>query len=284
MAKQIYAHNSVQKDAVRQKWIEFASEFYEEERGLSVISFPSDELHELELYRESGLIDWDITETGGRKITRGKIVCFEKEGSKFKTITKKLVNARVESGEYGFILRAKYNSIMGGQTSIFPVDIVNLDYDGCISRINVPISETIERTFQYQGHHQKSFSLFMTWPNTEDEDLDEYKNSLREVIEENLQDSEVFRERFETEYAEIQNLDYEQLSIIGMVKLIFRNSSLRKFKLTNSNFLVYGGTHNRRRMFSILLNFNFVGQTMTKNQIYSQDVTTALTAIEDLNQ
>lgn len=283
MAKQIYAHNSAQKDVVRQKWIEFANEFYEAERGLSVISFPSEELHELELYKDNGLIDWDVTETGGRKITRGKIVCFEHEGSKYKEIVKKLINAKVESGEFGFILRTRYNSIMLGQTSIFPVDIINLDYDGCISRINVPIAETIERTFQYQAHHQKSFSLFMTWPHTEDVDLIEYKNRFKEIIAENIADIETFREEFEMEYQSINSLNYEQLSVIGMVKIIFRNSSFRKYKLTNSEFLVYGGTHNRRRMFSILLNFNYVGQAMTQQQIYNEDVLYSLSEIEDLN-
>lgn len=283
MAKQAYAFNSPQKDIIRQKWLQFANEYYEEQRGLSVILFPSEELHELELYKEEGLIDWEETETGGKKITRGKVICIEQEGKKYKQIVKKLVNAKVESGEFGFILRTKYNAIMGGQTSIFPVDIVNLDYDGCISRINVPINETIERVFDFQARHQKSFSYFMTWPHTEDQDLDEYKNQFRNIINDNLEDTENFRTLFENDYQTIENLNYEQLSIIGMVKIIFRNSSLRRFKLSNSQLLVYGGINNRRRMFSILLNFNFVGQAMTQNQIYSQDVLLSLSNIEDLN-
>lgn len=282
MVKQVYSHNSVQKDIVRQRWLEFANEFYEEQRGLSVITFPSEELHELELYKENGLIDWEETETGGRKITRGKIVCFEQEGSKYKEIVKKLINAKVESGEFGFLLRTKYQSIISG-TSIFPVDLVNLDYDGCISRIRVPIAETIERVFQFQGNHQKSFSFFMTWPHTENEDLQSYKTELRNIITDNLADVENFRNQFENEYQTIHNLNYEQLSIIGMVKTIFRNSSLRRFKLSNSGLLVYGGTNSRMRMFSILLNFNYVGNEMTQHQIYSTDIMYALDNVEDLN-
>lgn len=283
MAKQVYAHNSAQKDIVREKWVEFANEFYDEDRGLSVVLFPSEELHELVLYRDKGLIDWEETETGGCKITRGKVVCFEKEGKKYKIIAKRLINATVESYEFGSYLRSKYQSIMNGTTSVFPVDVINLDYDGCISRINVPVIETIERIFQFQAQHHKSFSFFMTWPHTEGDDLQDYKDQLGAVINDNIADIADFRTEFENEYQTIQELDYEQLSIIGMVKIIFRNSSMRKFKLTNSQFLVYGGTNNRKRMFSILLNFNFIGGAMTQNQIYIQDVLHSLNEIEDLN-
>lgn len=188
MAKSVYAQNSLQKDMVRNKWLQFINEFCDKNVGLSVINFPSEELHELSLYKENGLIDWEEMETGGLKITKGKVICFEKETLKYKKIVSKLINVKIEYGEIGQVLRSKYQAIMTGNTSIFPVDVVNLDYDGCISKINVPMTETIERIFQFQGKHKKSFSFFMTWPHTENDDLDIYKNELITVIKENLND------------------------------------------------------------------------------------------------
>jgi hypothetical protein len=286
MAKQMYVNNSPQKDIVRQKWVAFVYEFYNENEGLSLLTFPSEELHELTLYVEKGFIDWEEMETGGLKITKGKVVCFEKEPAKFKEITKKLINAKLERDELGSYLRSKYQAIMNGSTSIFPVDMINLDFDGCISKINVPISETIERLFQYQARHQKSFSFFMTWPHTEQEDLEIYKQSLRTVIDDNLTDptAATFRNLFVESYDSINELNYEQLSLIGMVKIVLRNSSQRRYKLMNSELLVYGGQRNRRRMFSVLFNFQFVGGQMPQHQIYSEDVINALKDIEDLNQ
>jgi hypothetical protein len=286
MAKQTYVRNSPQKDIIRQKWLEFINEFYNAEQGLSLLTFPSEELHELTLYQEKGLINWEEMETGGLKITRGKVVCFEKESLKFKQITTKLINAKLEYGELGSILRNKYQSIMNGSTNIFPVDMVNLDYDGCISKINVPISETIERIFQFQARHQKSFSFFMTWPHTEKDDLENYKQQLRNVINDNLTDPSAiaFKNQFNTNFNSITALNYEQLSMIGMVKIILRNSAQRRFKVTNSEMFTYGGKNERKRMFSILLNFQFVGEEMSQHQIYSEDVINALKDIEDLNK
>jgi hypothetical protein len=286
MTKEVYINNSSQKEIVRQKWLKFVSEFYNKEKGLSLLTFPSDELQELQLYAESGLINWIERETGGLEITRGKVVWFEKESLKFSIITKKLINASSEYGELGSVLRQKCQSIMNGDTKLFPVDMINLDFDICISTIKVPISETIERIFQYQSRHKKSFSFFMTWPHTEEFDLQDYKLQLKNAIQDNLTNpsATAFKEQFTLTYKSVSNLDYEKLSIIGMVKLILRNSSYRKYKTTNSEMLVYGGHSNRKRMFSILLNFKFVGETQAQHLIYAEDVITALTNIEDLNQ
>jgi hypothetical protein len=285
MASPLYQHNSPQKDIVRQKWVEFASQYFEENSGLSLITFPSEEFHELSVYKESGLIDWEEMETGGYKITKGKVVCFEKEGNKFRTISKMLINATVELGEFGSVLRSKYQAIMNRSVPIFPVDMINLDYDGCISKIKVPITETVERIFQFQALHEKSFSFFMTWPHTEEDDSDNYKRQLKTIIRNNLTDPNAvdFKNSFDEEFKSVNDLDYEQLSIIGMVKFILRNSSNRLYKLATSEFIAYGGVKNRKRMFSILMNFDFVGDELSPHEIYSQDVSSALNAIKDLN-
>jgi hypothetical protein len=126
----------------------------------------------------------------------------------------------------------------------------------------------------------------MTWPHTEEDDLDTYKRQLRSVIKDNLSDpsATIFKERFNRAFSSVNSLDYEKLSIIGMVKIVLKNSSLRRYKLTNSEMLTYGGANNRKRMFSILLNFQYVGAEMTQHQIYSEDVATSLKDIEDLNK
>ncbi|WP_299122999.1 hypothetical protein [uncultured Winogradskyella sp.] len=279
---QDYLHNSAHKNFIRNKWVEFIQDVLTENEELGIITFPAEEMQDLILFKETGLIDWEETETGGFNITKGKVICFEKNTTIFMKLRTKLIGAVVETTEIGAYLRINHHRIMSGNQGVFPVNAINLDYDGNLSLNKVPIQEKIDLIFKFQAYHTQNFSLFITWPETETEDTADYKALLRQTIANNLEDPSAtsFRDRFLENY-ELEELNYDNLSIIGLTKLIFRNSSNTYFKLVKHEFYVYGG-NGRRKMYSILLNFEFIGNGTSQNTIYSQDVASALSEIEIL--
>lgn len=278
-----YIHNSAHKEFIRDKWVEFINEILVEGEELGIITFPAEEMQDLFLFKEKGLIDWEENETGNLTITKGKIICFEKSTKIWMALRTKLVGAEVEKEEIGNYLRSKYQAIMNGHPKVFPVTAVNLDYDGNLSKNKVPIQEKIDLIFKFQAHHTQNFALFITWPYSEDEDTIEYKQLLKQTIANNLEDPSAknFKENFLQNF-NLEDLDYDNLSIIGITKLIFRNSSNAYYKLVKNEFYVYGET-GRRKMYSIMLNFEFIGNGTSQNLIYSQDVTFALSKIQNLS-
>ncbi len=279
-----YLHNSKHKETIRDKWIEFSTEITQGE-SLSMITFPAEEMHDLHLFAERGLIRWQKTETGAYKISNEtRLICFEKSSKICTQIQKKLVGAIVLQTEIGAFLREKYQAIMNKTSKVFPVDIVNLDYDGNLSKHSVPISETIELIFKCQALHKKDFALFITWPQTEAEDENEYKKLLKRIIEENLDNPQAvkFKEEFERSHKSVNQLDYEKLSIIGLTKIIVHHSSSSQYGLIKNEFYLYGEA-NRRRMFSVLMNFKFHSNT-AKHALYTSDVPKTLDATIDLSR
>lgn len=283
MAK-VYLHNSGHKEFIRDKWVEFAALMANDENGLSVITLPAEEMHDLHLFVENGLIEWEVSETGTYYIKKGKIVCFETVPKFFRTIRNNLTNATVEQTEIGAYLRQNYNAIMGGSTKVFPVDAINLDYDGNLSKNRVPIAEVVNLVFEYQAKHSKSFSLFLTWPQTENEDEDAYKNLLRQTITENLGDPRAvpFKELYEAGHPAVDDLHYDKLSVIGISKVIIQKASRHKFNLHKNEFYIYG-EEGRRQMYSILLNFDFQAET-PEHTVYTACIAKSLDEINDLRQ
>lgn len=277
-----YIRNSTHKDYIRDKWIEFSTDVIKVENGLSVITFPAAEMHDLRLFAERGLIEWQPTETGAYSITKGKVVCFEKSTNLFIALSNKLSNAVIEKDEFGSYLRSKYQGIMNGSKKIFPVDVVNLDYDGSISKSKVPIDEIIKLVFEYQALHKKSFCLFMTWPSTESVDSGHYKNLLKQTISNNLEDPRAlaFKEIYEASLPCLDDLDYDQLSIIGLSKIIIQKASHHRYNLNKNEFYIYG-EQGRHKMFSILLNFDFKEDT-AEHALYSNSVIKSLLSIINL--
>lgn len=280
---QPYLHNSAHKEFIRDKWVEYMQENLDDEE-FGIITFPAEEMHDLYLFKQKGLIDWEENETGNITITKGKVICFEKSTKIYRKLREKLVNASVESDEIGSFLRNKYQSIMNGHRKVFPVHAINLDYDGSLAKNRVPIKEKIELIFKYQANYSINFSLFLTWPCSETEDTDEYKEILRKTIKNNLEDPSAtsFEKKFRQEKLDINSLNYDELSIIGLSKLILRISSNSYYKLHKNEFYIYGG-EDRRKMYSILLNFTFIGDGASQNKIYSEDVERALSSIQNLN-
>lgn len=278
-----YLNNSNHKNIIRAKWVEFIKACITHDNAIGVITFPAEEMHDLHVFRDNGLIDWQENETGTLTITKGKVVCFEKSSKIFKSLSTKLVNATVESQEIGSHLRQKYEGIMKGNEKIFPVDAVNLDYDGNISKNKVPIDEKIELIFKFQAVHKRSFSLFITWPSTESEDDESYKTLLRKTISNNLTDpsATLFKEGFDKRFQSIDELNYDNLSLIGLTKIVLKKASNSRFRLAKHEYFVYG-ENGRKRMYSVLFNFNFE-EDSSENLIYSEVVVNSLSNIKDLS-
>lgn len=279
---EIYLHNSTHKEFIRDKWVEFSTEMRDGENGLSVITFPAEEMHDLHLFAEKGLIEWQLTETGAYLITKGKVVCFEKVSKYYIALSNKLSNAVIEPTEFGMYLRNKYEGIMRGSTKIFPADVINLDYDGNISKSTVPIEEIIRLIFEYQARHKKDFSLFMTWPHTEAEDEKRYKDLLKKTITDNLSDPSAvsFKEIYEENHPNVEDLDYNKLSVIGLSKVIIKKATNHQYDLYKNEFYIYGEP-NRHQMFSVLLNFKFL-ENIAEHTLYSNNVSKSLLDIVDL--
>ena len=282
---QTYIHNSNHKEFIRDKWVEFIQEGIDHEDGIGIITFPAEEMQDLQLFKQKGLIDWEQNETGNLTIIKGKIICFEKSTKIYRTLRTKLVNAEVENTEIGAYLRQKNSGIISGSnTKIFPVDAINLDYDGNIYRGSVPLQERIEYVFKFQAVHNKSFSFFITWPCTEEDDLDEYKNLLKNVISSNLNDPSAlqFKEEFESKIGAIEDLNYDQLSLVGLTKIILKKASNNLYQLNKHELYIYG-EDDRRKMYSVLFNFKYTNDK-AENLIYSEDVVKSLSEINTLQK
>lgn len=289
-----YINNSPQKNFVRGKWVEFAKEiFTDKDRDIGILTFPAEAMQDLFLFKDEGLIDWEEVESQSGdgshnlRIIKGNLRCFEKKPNIQRKLTTRLIEAKVE-GDFPPYIASNYSTILSGRNKTFPVDVVNLDFDGRLqSNIKYPFDTTIKYIFEFQGKYQRSFSLFLTWPVSEGEDFEEFKRMLHGVIETNLDDPSAvgFKNAFEKHIGKIDNLEYERKSIIGVTKIILKKASQNLFTVAKREFYTYGGVDkNRKRMISLLFNFTYDGRVGRENIIYSSDVVNALANIIDINQ
>jgi hypothetical protein len=174
---------------------------------------------------------------------------------------------------------------MSGRDKTFPVDVVNLDFEGRLyPNIIYPFDTTMKFVFEFQKKHQRNFSLFLTWPVVEDNDLVVYKEMLHNVIESNLDDPSAvnFKTSFEETIGSMNNLGYESKSVIGVTKIVIKKASQNLYKLDKNAFYVYGGG-DRQRMISLLFNFKFDGRVGRENILYANDVASSMSEIVDIN-
>lgn len=294
MAKaKIYKHNSEPKNFIRDKWIEFAHEIYEDaSHDFGILTFPAEAMQDLHLFKAKGFIDWEEVETESAdgtynyKITKGNVRCFEKQTSIYNTLSQKLILAKVNNDDFCAYIVANYVKIMGGSDKTFPVDVVNLDFEGRLyPNSKYPLDNTVKCIFEFQKKHKRNFSLFITWPVVEDEDMVEYKELLNNVIESNLEDPSAinFKNAFDDIIGSIEDLEYERKSVIGVTKVIIKKASQNLFTLKKNEFYVYGDGKSRQRMLSILLNFSYDGRNGKENIIYSNDVANSMLPIVDIS-
>lgn len=288
-----YRHNSHPKDFVRTKWIEFAKDIYDgAAHDFGIITFPAEAMQDLRLFREEGFIEWEEVETESAdgtpnyRVTRGNVRCFEQKPSIYKILNQKLIEAKVNQENFCNYVIDKYPQIMSGKDKTFPVDVINLDFESRLHATSnrYPFDITLKCIFEFQKKHKRNFSLFLTWPVVEEQDVAEYKQLLQDIIESNLADPSAanFKTSFEEKIGGIENLEYENKSVIGVTKLVIKKASQNLFTLRKNAFYVYGGGE-RQRMISLLFNFKFDGKAGRENIIYSNDVVHSLTGVTDIS-
>ena len=293
MADGVYVNNSAQKEFVRDQWVEFAKEIYEgKEHDFGIVTFPAEGMQDLHLFKERGLIDWEIVETESSpgnpnfKITKGNVRCFETKTSIYNKISEKLISAKVNNTDFCAYVNAQYTRIINGSDKTFPVDVVNLDFEARLySNLKYPIDSTIKNIFEFQKKHKRDFSLFLTWSIEEAADLQEFKELIKDVIARNLEDPSAikFKSSFNKEFKGVDELHYERKSAIGVSKVVIKKASHHLYKLTRNAFYVYGGNP-RSRMISLLFNFTYDGSTGKENILYSNDVASSLLEVVDINK
>ena len=283
-----YINNSEHKDFIRDRWVKYIQETITDKSDseeCAIITLPSDEMQDLKIFADSGIISWELTETGAYHIVKGKVVCFEKKQTTWMKIRQRLVNVNLQNSDIGIYLQQNYRRLLNGNDDIFPVDIINLDFDGSLSKNNPHIKETMDLIFKFQESHGKiNFSLFLTFPQTETEDDEDFVDILKETLEQNMIDqrNSEYISKFKTKYISIDNLEYDQFVIIGITKLILSAASNNRYKLLNQEYYIYG-EENRRKMFSILLNFKNQGGSHSIPSLYYENVVGVLEDINDLN-
>lgn len=270
-----YLNNSRQKNALRKKWVECIKSNYSTQiksGEIALITFPAAECQDLALFASEGIIGWEKSETGAYCITKGKVICFEKKQKIFRVLNTRIANAILLNHEIGRYFQQEYNKLMNGQASIFPVEVINLDFDINLSKNDTDIEEIVDLIFKFQNHFKKNFSIFLTFPITESEDEAGFKSKFKNLISSNLRDSRNndFKKRFEEQYDKISALNYLSFLTVGISKLFVKKSSSYNYEIIKHQFMHYGGG-GRRKMISLILDFNY-NELKTTTDIYYDNV------------
>lgn len=280
-----YINNSNHKDMIRSKWVNCIKSNYPDQirdGSISIITLPAEECQDIALFVSERILGWEDTETGAKKVTRGKVVCFERSTPIYLKIRAKLTgNSIVNTGEIGKYFQKNYSSIMNGQASIFPAEVINLDFDKNISKNDTDIEQIMDMVFQFQNKHRKNFSVFITFPQDESvADSDEFKLKLTTCIQSNLDDTAnlTFKTNFEQKYEDIASMDYCSFLITGINKLFIRKAVNYNYTLTSPEYYSYGET-GRHKMIAIILNFIFDDSVNTPS-LYYRDIIKCLDTIE----
>jgi hypothetical protein len=280
-----YRNDSEHKRIIRAKWVNYIKEIAPNEENLSILTFPSEEMQDLALFVEEGLINWEKTETSAFRITKGKIICFEKSQRIFAKINQNLAGAITFNQEIGAFLLQNYNkiSVGGRESDLFPLNAVNLDFDDNLSKNPTPIWDICDMLFKFQSQHEKDFCLFITLPETETEDEVSFKHKLKQIISSNLLDVQntAFIEQFNAKYVSLQNISYGNLVILGLAKIIAKHASHNNYQIHKNEFYSYG-ENGRHKMLSLLFCFKHVGGTAGPS-LYLTDVIKTLNSVEIIN-
>ena len=281
-----YQFNSIEKNFIRDQWIEFARAIYDKTDDFAMLGLTTETLDDLKLFSKNGFYDISILDSGQVRINKGKFKCFEKDGKTFRKLVKLLPNETVFSGEIGQEIGKEYSRVFvnSNASKIFPCDVINLDFTGSISKVTKKgIINVFRWIFELQKKYGKSFSLFITFANTNTEDEDDVIKSVLEVIEENLSHPHTdFGSQFNAKYSSIDELkgSCDQFLATGISKVLVKLSSESKFEIENSKFYFYKKEiHN---MISLLFNFKFLNDPIPPINIYKKDCIKCLEEIEEV--
>lgn len=280
-----YQNNTVQKDIVRKKWVEYSKNLYDgcnDKNKFTLLTLTTPQIEDILLFAKNGLFSLTLTETGAYFLTSGKVFCCEKNTPRFLGIREKLVGAKVEEID---ICEYIWNS--GLSRKSFPVDIINLDFDGCLSKLKKDPERLIDTVYNRQKEFGKNFSFFLTFPVCDDIATDAYvkhhKTRISSMLEENSEYNSIFTEKFNS----INQIDFESVLTLSLSCFFARSANHFGFSLENCDFFVYGQKRasaniERKRMISLLFQNKYVSNTRSLNYFNSEVLQTLKPAI-DLN-
>ena len=286
-----YKHDSSNKQLVREKWVEYIRLVKDGDGSpLSMITLPSNEFQELGYYANEGLIEATaIEETGVLRIENGRIFCFEKDSKRYLELQSKLAGATSLNDDIcSWFRNIRTRFLNGKKFDQFPFDAINLDFEGSMSKLRVSISETMDTLLLFQSKFNKPFAFFLTFPESSNTDTAEYKAELVSIIESNLNDdrNQDFINRFGATYGTIENMPYEALQAVGIIKQIIKESSVKNYKCLKCDYILYGGVEvegrQRKRMQSLLFYFAPEVDNVNHAAIYYNDVLNSLKPPVDL--
>ena len=220
-----------------------------------------------------------MKKTGKFHIKTGQIYCFEKKHSRYKELLSNLVGATSRMDDICSYFRTIRPNVLNGKKNIgFPSDVINLDFEGSLCKLKVSLEETIDNIISCQSKFQKEFALFLTFPQSEDTDTEEYKQNIVGVVQSNIDDNinSTFKDSFHLNYDNVDSVEYEILHVIGLVKQIIKCTSINKYQCSKYDSIIYGDKElkpgSRKRMHSLLFIFSPISENVTHTDIYYQDI------------
>jgi len=119
-------------------------------------------------------------------------------------LRKKLVNVELEQDFCKYIQTNYTETIRTGKSRVFPLDVINLDFESTFSRMHEPLDHLLEKLFTVQANFNKDFALFITGPSvmSHTEELEPYINLLINEISKGLKGhlSIKFKDKFASKY------------------------------------------------------------------------------------
>ncbi len=279
-----YKENSPGKDFVREKWVAYTKESINNPtEGLSLFTLTTPEMEDVKLFVNNGLLEWSKKETESYEITKGRLYICESNGDRCRKINDVLVNAKVWSDDVGHFLFNFYSQLFKGDRKMFPLDMINLDFDGCLAKNKVGIEKMTEIIFDCQSKHRVKFSFFLTFPEIERCDLEEteYMDMLNGLLEENLKNEFTikFQEDFKDKYKTVKDLTHGQFLVVCVAKLIVKNATAKGYKIVENDFIQYTGGGDTP-MISMLFRFEHTGQARPDHGLYFNEVPKTLKEID----
>lgn len=160
--------------------------------------------------------------------------------------------------------------------------MINLDFTGSISNVTKrDILDVLNWIFKFQNKFQKSFSLFLTFANTNGTNEEIILTKFEDIINENISNVYTgFKTIFEDKFESLQNIksNHNQFLATGISKYLIKFSSENKFNLKKYDFYYY--KKQRHDMIALLFNFEFSSETISQIETYKEDCLKCLDEIK----
>lgn len=179
----------------------------------------------------------------------------------------------VQAASEGQNIRPDPESTEVNPFTLFPYDVVNLDYTGPgfkhKGKKTSAEMASIYTLFEIQSFKHKSFTLFLTFPAINRGDDDQGKNALNQCIINNMRQHDDFRHSFEGRYRGIDSpyysterrraLSYKEFLLISVPLIIINYGFQNRFDTICRERYSYIGEGNDALMVSFIFDCNYIG-------------------------